>query len=247
MPGAMPPSPFSPRPVASAPYGGASAKMAAAVWRPPSWLTAVPYRNPFPSGGGAAGVTWLRHLAVRLAAARAGGWGPGPGRARPAAAAAAGDGDLLRRRQLFQPAGEGAPGRRLLPQVRAAARPASAPPPLALCRCRGRASLIPVPPPPPPGYAPARPPGWGRLRPVPVPFPPALAVLARPSPGTSGPRAAAAALCFPQRRGPALGSLTPPEIVLAAAGPGPQAHATAWPVSPCLCPQQGPRRGCCHR
>lgn len=60
-------------------------------------------------------MTWLRHLAVRLAAgpSRAGGGaGAGP--------AAAGDGDLLRRRQLLQPAGQGAARRRLLPQVSAA-------------------------------------------------------------------------------------------------------------------------------
>lgn len=245
-PGATPPFPHSPRSIGAVRpcrHQNGCRLTAAAIL-----VTAVPYRNPFPIGGGAAGVTWLRHLAVRLAEARAGG--RGPGRARPAAAAA-GDGDLLRRRQLLQPAGEGAPGRRLLPQVRAAARPASAPRLPLLRRCRGRACLTPR-------LRAGLSVGWGRLR-VPAALPsPCLPVRAPRlrAPGASG------RLCFPGRRGPALRSAARPETGLAAGScpspprglrpgltprPGPPPAPTGLgPSGRRLCPQ-GPCWGCCRR
>lgn len=84
-------------------------------WRRPcGGRHVVPYRNPFPSGEGRWGdpAPPSCRTAARRGRGRGGGRG-GPG--RPKAAAAVGDGDLLRRRQLLQPAGQGALRRRLLP------------------------------------------------------------------------------------------------------------------------------------
>lgn len=99
--------------------------------------------------------------------------GRGPGRARPAAA---GDGDLLRRRQLLQPAGEGAPGRRLLPQVRAACRRPQVPRP-GLPHPRPRSGLPAALRRP---RLPGAPAGPGRLR------PPFVSLSAGTGPGQRG-------------------------------------------------------------
>uniref|UniRef100_U3J6K7 THAP domain containing 4 n=1 Tax=Anas platyrhynchos platyrhynchos TaxID=8840 RepID=U3J6K7_ANAPP len=103
-----------------------SAKMAAATRGPPCWRGCRRRRTEprcpgrrgdlappscCTAGGGRAGPG--RRGGGGAGGGGGGGGGGRPGRARPPA----GDGDLLRRRQLLQPAGEGAPGRRLLPQV----------------------------------------------------------------------------------------------------------------------------------